>query len=123
MTQPRAGEYDCVILNPPYRKLSSDTPTRRILSEAGIEVNNLYSAFLSLAARLLKNDGELVAITPRSFCNGPYFKAFRYEFFSRISLRAIHVYESRSHAFRNDEVLQENMIFRGVKTRVRRRKC
>jgi len=118
MTRTLAAEYDCIILNPPYRKLSSDTPTRRILSRAGIEVNNLYSAFLSLAARLLKNDGELVAITPRSFCNGPYFKAFRYDFFSRVSLRAMHIYESRSHAFRNDEVLQENIIFYGVKTHV-----
>jgi adenine-specific DNA-methyltransferase len=24
--------------------------------------------------------GELVAITPRSFCNGPYFRAFRESF-------------------------------------------
>jgi adenine-specific DNA-methyltransferase len=112
-------DYDCVILNPPYRKLNSDTSTRRILSAAGIEVNNLYSAFLSLSARLLKEGGELVAITPRSFCNGVYFKAFRRDFFSRISLRAIHVYESRSRAFSDDAVLQENIIFHGIKSRAR----
>lgn len=118
LTQAVAADYNCVILNPPYRKLHSDTPTRRILSDAGIEVNNLYSAFLSLAARLLADNGELVAITPRSFCNGPYFKAFRYDFFSRMSLRAIHVYESRSRAFRDDDVLQENIIFYAVKSRL-----
>jgi adenine-specific DNA-methyltransferase len=33
MTQPLTGDYDCVILNPPYRKLSSDTPTRRMLRQ------------------------------------------------------------------------------------------
>jgi adenine-specific DNA-methyltransferase len=116
MLRSLAGDYDCAILNPPYKKLNSETPTRKILSAAGIEVNNLYSAFLALAARVLRHDGELVGITPRSFCNGPYFKAFRYDFFSQMSLRAIHVYESRSDAFRDDEVLQENIIFYAIKT-------
>jgi hypothetical protein len=102
MLRSLAADYDCVILNPPYRKLNSETTTRKTLSAAGIEVNNLYSAFLALAARLLRPDGELAGITPRSFCNGPYFKAFRYDFFSQVSLRAIHVYESRSDAFRED---------------------
>lgn len=112
-------DFDCAILNPPYRKINGDSDTRRALSAAGIEVNNLYSAFLALAARLLKQDGELVAITPRSFCNGPYFKAFRRDFFSRMVLHQIHVYESRSDAFRDDEVLQENLILHAVKTRRR----
>lgn len=109
-------DFDCAILNPPYRKINGESDTRRILSAAGIEVNNLYSAFLALTARLLKQGGQLVAITPRSFCNGPYFKAFRRDFFSRMTLDRLHVYESRSHAFRDDEVLQENLIFHAVKT-------
>lgn len=112
-------DFDCAILNPPYRKINGESDTRRVLSAAGIEVNNLYSAFLALAARLLKPGGELVAITPRSFCNGPYFKAFRHDFFSRMTLQRMHVYESRSDAFRDDEVLQENLIFHAVKTRRR----
>lgn len=112
-------DFDCVILNPPYRKINGESEARKILTAAGIEVNNLYSAFLALAARLLKQGGELVAITPRSFCNGPYFKAFRRDFFSQMMIDRLHVYESRSHAFREDEVLQENLIFHAVKTRKR----
>jgi adenine-specific DNA-methyltransferase len=119
LTKPLRMNFDCAILNPPYRKINGGSDTRRVLSDAGIEVNNLYSAFLSLAARLLKPDGELVAITPRSFCNGPYFKAFRQDFFSRMTLHRMHVYESRSDAFRDDEVLQENLIFHAVKNRRR----
>lgn len=111
--------FDCAILNPPYRKVSSDSRVRKILSEAGIEVNNHYTAFLALTARLLRNGGELVAITPRSFSNGPYFKAFRHDFFQRMMLRRIHVYESREDAFREDEVLQENIILHAVKTNMR----
>lgn len=112
-------DFDCVILNPPYRKINGDSDARKMLSGAGIEVSNLYAGFLALAARLLKQDGELVAITPRSFCNGPYFRAFRRDFFSRMALRRIHVYESRSEAFRDDGVLQENLVFHAIKTHSR----
>jgi len=35
------------------------------------ETSNLYTAFLAIAIKLLEPGGELVAITPRSFCNGP----------------------------------------------------
>ena len=119
LIQPPLEGFDCAILNPPYRKISSDSRVRKVLSEAGIEVNNLYTAFLALVSRLLRDGGELVAITPRSFSNGPYFKAFRHDFFRRMSLRRIHVYESREDAFREDEVLQENVILHAVKTPVR----
>lgn len=109
-------DFDYAILNPPYKKLNTNSPARRMLSCCGIEVNNLYSAFLALAARWIAEGGELVAITPRSFCSGPYFKAFRRDFLSRIKLDRIHVYDSRSNAFSDDEVLQENIVFHGVKS-------
>jgi adenine-specific DNA-methyltransferase len=107
--------FDCAILNPPYRKINSDSRTRRALSTLGIEASNLYTAFLSLAIRLLEPGGQLVAITPRSFCNGPYFKPFREEFLKTVSLTRVHVYESRSRAFSEDDVLQENVIVHAVR--------
>jgi len=70
-------EFSCVILNPPYRKINSASAARRLLRSAGIETSNLYSGFIYLAMKLVANDGEISAITPRSFCNGPYFKPFR----------------------------------------------
>ena len=112
---PQAG-YNAVIVNPPYRKINSDSETRRLLRSAGIETTNLYSGFLALLIKLLSNDGELVAITPRSFCNGPYFKPFRKLFLDTMSLRRVHVFESRSAAFQEDEVLQENIIIHAVKS-------
>ena len=44
------------------------------------------------------------------FCNGPYFKPFRRVFLEAMSLRRLHVFESRSAAFSGDAVLQENII-------------
>lgn len=111
--------YNAVIVNPPYRKINSASETRRLLRSAGIETTNLYSGFLALLIKLLCNNGELVAITPRSFCNGPYFKSFRKLFLDTMSLRRVHVFESRSAAFQEDEVLQENIIIHAVKSEQR----
>ena len=104
-----------VIMNPPYKKIHSASVHRRQLQSVGIETSNLYTAFLSLAIKLLAKEGELVAITPRSFCNGPYFKPFRELLLGEMNLRRIHVFESRTDAFSDDEVLQESVIFHAVK--------
>ena len=46
-------EYHAAILNPPYRKLRSESAERAAMSAVGIETSNLYSAFVWLALRLL----------------------------------------------------------------------
>jgi len=51
----------------------------------------------------------------RSFCNGPYFRPFRIKFLHLMSLRYIHVFEARNKAFGDDDVLQENVIYHGVR--------
>lgn len=107
--------YNCTILNPPYRKINSDSETRRHLRTVGIETSNLYTAFLALAVKLLEPGGEMVAITPRSFCNGPYFRPFRELFLDAMDIQRVHIFESRSRAFRDDDVLQENIIVHAIK--------
>jgi len=104
------------ILNPPYKKIHSASKHRRQLRSIGVETSNLYTAFLAIAIKLLSPGGELVAITPRSFCNGPYFRPFRKLLLDEMSLQRVHVFESRTHAFRDDDVLQENIIFHAVKS-------
>lgn len=109
------GGFTHVIMNPPYKKINSSSDHRYALRKAGIETSNLYTAFMALAAQQLCEGGEMVAIVPRSFCNGPYFKAFRNYFFSTMTLRHIHVFEKRNCAFKGDEVLQENIIVHAIK--------
>lgn len=107
--------FDCVVMNPPYRKINSHSDTRLRLRTAGVETSNLYSAFMLLGARQLETQGEFVSISPRSFCNGPYFRPFRRELLRLLSIRHIHGFESRTDAFKDDEVLQENVIVYGVR--------
>ena len=109
--------FDYVVMNPPYRKVHANSLERRLVGTLGVEVTNLYAAFLALAIRLLKDGGQLVAITPRSFANGPYFKAFRRDFLSRMSFRRIHLYDARDSAFSDAGVLQENIVFHAIKGR------
>lgn len=108
--------FDAAIANPPYRKITTESAERRALRLIGVQTSNLYTAFIAVIQRLLVQGGQLVAITPRSFCNGPYFRPFRDELLRDVDLRRIHVFESRKGAFREDSVLQENIIFHGVKS-------
>ena len=106
-----AGGFNCAILNPPYAKISSASRWRLALRSQGIETVNLYSAFVALALNQLEPGGELVAITPRSFCNGPYYQPFRRHLLGQSSVERLYVLKSRKKAFRDDAVLQENVIF------------
>lgn len=114
---PQVQSFDCAILNPPYRKIRNDSAERQLLRSVDIETSNLYSGFLAIALELLDPDGEMVAITPRSFCNGPYFRSFRRRLLNIASLRRIHVFQSRNSTFSDDRVLQENIIFHAAKSK------
>ncbi|HEV2459417.1 MAG TPA: Eco57I restriction-modification methylase domain-containing protein, partial [Ktedonobacterales bacterium] len=109
-SQPPRPAFTCAILNPPYHKIHSQSCHRKLLRQIGVETSNLYTGFLAAATLLLEPQGELVAITPRSFCNGVYFRGFRRSLLKAMSLRRIHVFESREDAFHEDDVLQENVI-------------
>lgn len=107
-----ATDYTHAILNPPYKKINSFSTHRHELRALGIETVNLYSAFVALAVMQAAHEGQIVAIIPRSFCNGPYYRPFRDFILQRSALRHIHLFESRNTAFKEDNVLQENIILR-----------
>jgi len=102
--------FSHAILNPPYKKISSDSRHRLLLRQAEIETVNLYSAFVALTLSLMTPGGYVVAIIPRSFCNGPYYRPFRDILLAGSAIRHMHLFESRNKAFKDDDVLQENII-------------
>ena len=107
--------FDVAILNPPYFKLRKDSVHAQAMTHVIHGQPNIYALFMAVAADLLLPGGEMVAITPRSYFNGPYFKRFRKWFFDRLAARQIHIFESRTDAFKDDEVLQENVILKAQK--------
>jgi adenine-specific DNA-methyltransferase len=102
------GQFDAVIMNPPYFKINKASDYGLAMDEVVHGQPNIYALFLAAAAKMVRPGGNVVAITPRSFCNGLYFREFRRWFFSEMSLERIHLFESRSDTFR--EVLQESLI-------------
>lgn len=110
-----AETFTHILMNPPYKKINSGSLHRQQLRSVGIETTNLYTAFMALSIKLLEPGGELVAIVPRSFCNGPYFLPFREQLLSEMAIKQVHVFGSRSKAFKDDAVLQENVIFHAIK--------
>ena len=109
------NRYTHAILNPPYRKICTNSKHRKLLRMAGIETVNLYTAFVALAVLLMEKGGEIVAIIPRSFCNGSYYRPFRNLILRTCAIRQLHLFESRNQAFQDDGVLQENIIIHLVK--------
>ncbi len=112
---PKSQGFTHAILNPPYKKIGSDSEHRALLRAVGLETVNLYTAFLGLALELMAAEGEIVAIIPRSFCNGLYYKPFREWMLERASVEHIHLFHSRTSAFHDDDVLQENVIVKLVR--------
>lgn len=112
-----SSKFELAILNPPYKRVKSRSKHWALLKRLGIPHSNFYAAFMMLAAILLKKGGRLVSISPRSFCNGPYFLPFRKAFLTEMAISDIHVYQSRNKAFGADEVLQENIILGASKSR------
>ena len=103
-----SDEFDAVIMNPPYFKTGADSAHALAMGDAFQGQTNIYMMFMAKAVELLRPNGEMVAITPRSYCNGLYFKHFRRWFFSRMALRHVHLFECRRSTF--EDVLQESMI-------------
>lgn len=102
--------YTHAIINPPYKKIGVASDARLCAGEVGLTVVNLYAAFVGLALAQVQTGGQLVAIIPRSFCNGPYYKSFREWILAKASIERVHLFESRTQAFKDDAVLQENLI-------------
>lgn len=107
---PLATPFTAAILNPPYGKLGAGSPSRELARAIGVEAPNFYAAFWAAAVALTATGGNVVAVTPRSFCNGTYFHGFRRYLLARAAIRRLHVFDARDGAFSEDGVLQENLV-------------
>jgi adenine-specific DNA-methyltransferase len=105
-------KYDLIIGNPPYKKISKDAPEALAMPEVCHGAPNLYFLFAAMGIFNLKENGQMVYITPRSWTSGAYFESFRKYLISNTSLERIHLFESRTDVFDKESVLQETMIFK-----------
>lgn len=109
------ADYDYVISNPPYFKISKEHEYSKILSEYVHGQPNIYYMFMAVASKILSLEGQLIFITPRSFTSGAYFDRFRETFLRDITIEHLHLFNSRKDNFSNENVLQENLILIGTR--------
>lgn len=108
-------KFDLIISNPPYFKILKSDPRAQAASTIVHGQPNIYALFMAVAAALLKINGELIFITPRSYTAGHYFELFRKKFFSIIYPSHFHLFHSRKEAFSHEDILQENIILKGIR--------
>lgn len=110
--------YDVIISNPPYKKIGKGDIEAIAMADIVFGQPNIYFLFMAMSAKLLKEEGQMIFITPRSFSSGAYFKKFRKWFFNNIKLTNMHLFVSRNDVFSCDSILQETIITRAIRTQI-----
>jgi adenine-specific DNA-methyltransferase len=110
-------KYDFVVSNPPYYKINTNSSQVQYMKHIMNGQPNIYPFFMALSAKLLKPEGQVSLLTPRSYCSGLYYKKFRSWFFEVVKPCKIHLFGSRKEIFGKYDVYQENMILTAIKTK------
>lgn len=109
------GEYDIVISNPPYKKLRKDSIECNLMKELVFGQPNIYFLFMAMSIKMLKDSGQFIFITPRSYFCGSYFIKFRKWFTGNVNIEKVTTFLSRKSVFDKEKILQETVIVKGRK--------
>lgn len=116
---PNPKKYDLIIGNPPYMKIAKDATEAKAMPDVCYGAPNLYFLFAAMSLFNLRDQGEMVYIIPRSWTSGAYFKHFRQKLLSEGVLEHIHLFVSRDKVFEKESVLQETIIIKIRKTKLK----
>lgn len=108
--------YDVIISNPPYMKIRKNDIESTTMKNIVHGQPNMYFLFMAMASKLLKKEGQMIFINPRSFTSGAYFRKFREWFLSNVKITNIHLFHSRNNVFKTDKILQETLILKAIKS-------
>jgi adenine-specific DNA-methyltransferase len=106
---PLVNQFDFVVGNPPYFKVKEmNEGLKNIFSKSIYGHPNAYGLFIHVGIEMLKKDGRLGFIVPRSMLSGLYFKNLREFIEDKTSVKEIVYISERKKIFEN--VLHGTMI-------------
>lgn len=111
-----APKYDLIIGNPPYLRVLRNHPAAQSMPRIVHGAPNLYFIFAAISLFNLKKFAQMVYIIPRSWTSGAYFEAFRRYFLDVGKIEQLHLFVSRDKVFEQEQVLQETMILKVIKS-------
>lgn len=112
-------KFDLIIANPPYKKIPKKSPESQKMLDVVYGSPNMYFLFMAMSLYLLKENGEMVFIIPRSWTSGNYFKKFREYLLKNGVINNIHLFVNRNNLFKQDSILQETIIIKVSKTQTK----
>ena len=110
------NHFDLIVSNPPYRKIPKSSSEAQKMSDIIYGSPNLYFLFMAMSLNLLKKNGQMVFIIPRSWTSGIYFKKFRKYLLKNGKINSIHLFTNRNNLFKGDSILQETVIVKVSKS-------
>ncbi len=108
LSAPVASDYDLVIGNPPYGRLTLAPEIRARFARSLYGHANLYALFMDLAVRWAVPGGLVAFLTPSSFLAGDYFKHLRRTLSDLAPPLTLDFVDERKGVF--DNVLQETVL-------------
>ncbi|HTQ79756.1 MAG TPA: N-6 DNA methylase, partial [Thermoanaerobaculia bacterium] len=106
---PLIGSFDFVVGNPPYRKVSPLPATLREVYHSSLYGHpNAYGMFLHAGIEMLRSEGRLGYIIPRSMLSGLYFQNLRRMIEQKTCLEELSLLAERKNVF--PQVLQGTMV-------------
>lgn len=110
-------DHDVVVMNPPYGKLAASSEERRAMAQLGVDVPNIYAAFMAIGYLHLRQRGADGRHRAAFLDERSLFQRFREHMLAHVSLDRIQAFASRSALFSEAKVLQENVIVTCTRSR------
>lgn len=115
--QSEEQHFDYIISNPPFFKVPQSNIKQGMATEILSEQPNTYFFFMLIAGRLLKENGNLIFLLPRSFCCGGYYKKFRDELLNLVKIDSVYQFNSSKEVFEDKGMLSDFVIVNCLKSK------